>query len=214
MSLHTASCNQWLKAQTSSQRQTATELLFQRGKHDWGAIFESMHMHIFSCSCLPECCCHRGPSAAGLQLTRLQLNMSSSYAAAISALISTGSLNPPSKPKPLPSPDIAEGPKMFPLPSRGAHFPPAVQTHPRSPEPLGSYDEEQENPADYGIGRQHPTTNSNTLVEIFSLMQVLLCVAGGYYRVEIGEIFVDRYQVVKKLGWGHFSTVWLCWDMV
>uniref|UniRef100_A0A3Q3WJZ0 non-specific serine/threonine protein kinase n=1 Tax=Mola mola TaxID=94237 RepID=A0A3Q3WJZ0_MOLML len=45
----------------------------------------------------------------------------------------------------------------------------------------------QENPADYGTG--------------------------GYYQVEIGEIFVDRYQVVKKLGWGHFSTVWLCWDM-
>lgn len=37
---------------------------------------------------------------------------------------------------------------------------------------------------------------------------------GGYYRVEIGEIFVDRYQVVRKLGWGHFSTVWLCWDMM
>uniref|UniRef100_A0A3B3UWC2 non-specific serine/threonine protein kinase n=1 Tax=Poecilia latipinna TaxID=48699 RepID=A0A3B3UWC2_9TELE len=47
---------------------------------------------------------------------------------------------------------------------------------------------QQENPPDYGIG--------------------------GYYRVEIGEIFVDRYQVLKKLGWGHFSTVWLCWDMV
>uniref|UniRef100_A0AAX7V092 non-specific serine/threonine protein kinase n=1 Tax=Astatotilapia calliptera TaxID=8154 RepID=A0AAX7V092_ASTCA len=57
-----------------------------------------------------------------------------------------------------------------------------------SPEPQGFYDEQQENPADYCIG--------------------------GYYPVEIGDIFVDRYQVVKKLGWGHFSTVWLCWDMV
>uniref|UniRef100_A0A8C8JRJ3 non-specific serine/threonine protein kinase n=1 Tax=Oncorhynchus tshawytscha TaxID=74940 RepID=A0A8C8JRJ3_ONCTS len=52
---------------------------------------------------------------------------------------------------------------------------------------LGSDDEEQENPSDYCIG--------------------------GYYPVEIGEIFIDRYQVVKKLGWGHFSTVWLGWDM-
>jgi len=42
---------------------------------------------------------------------------------------------------------------------------------------------------------------------------VVLCCAGGYYAVDIGEIFIDRYQVVKKLGWGHFSTVWLCWDM-
>uniref|UniRef100_A0A8C6M5E5 non-specific serine/threonine protein kinase n=1 Tax=Nothobranchius furzeri TaxID=105023 RepID=A0A8C6M5E5_NOTFU len=41
-----------------------------------------------------------------------------------------------------------------------------------------------------------------------------LWTAGGYYPVEIGEIFADRYQVVQKLGWGHFSTVWLCWDMV
>uniref|UniRef100_A0A6Q2XUV2 non-specific serine/threonine protein kinase n=1 Tax=Esox lucius TaxID=8010 RepID=A0A6Q2XUV2_ESOLU len=56
-----------------------------------------------------------------------------------------------------------------------------------SPEILGSDDEEQENPSDYCIG--------------------------GYYPVEIGEIFIDRYQVVKKLGWGHFSTVWLGWDM-
>uniref|UniRef100_A0A3P8U764 non-specific serine/threonine protein kinase n=1 Tax=Amphiprion percula TaxID=161767 RepID=A0A3P8U764_AMPPE len=45
-------------------------------------------------------------------------------------------------------------------------------------------------------------------------LYVLNWIAGGYYPVEIGEIFVDRYQVVKKLGWGHFSTVWLCWDMV
>lgn len=45
-------------------------------------------------------------------------------------------------------------------------------------------------------------------------MFALCYAAGGYYPVEIGAIFVDRYQVVKKLGWGHFSTVWLCWDMV
>lgn len=22
----------------------------------------------------------------------------------------------------------------------------------------------------------------------------------------------SRYHVIRKLGWGHFSTVWLCWD--
>ncbi|XP_044077962.1 SRSF protein kinase 3-like isoform X2 [Siniperca chuatsi] len=115
--------------------------------------------------------------------------MSSSYAAAISALHSASSSNPPVKPSPHPSPDTAGSPEPPPSPSKPAHFPPAVQIHPHSPEPpLGSYDEQQENPADYGMG--------------------------GYYPVEIGEIFVDCYQVVKKLGWGHFSTVWLCWDMV
>lgn len=25
--------------------------------------------------------------------------------------------------------------------------------------------------------------------------------------------FTGRYHVVRKLGWGHFSTVWLCWDL-
>ena len=35
---------------------------------------------------------------------------------------------------------------------------------------------------------------------------------GGYHRVEIGDIFINRYEVVQKLGWGHFSTVWLCKD--
>lgn len=29
----------------------------------------------------------------------------------------------------------------------------------------------------------------------------------------IGEIYNNRYEVLKKLGWGHFSTVWLCKDL-
>uniref|UniRef100_A0A672I9I7 non-specific serine/threonine protein kinase n=1 Tax=Salarias fasciatus TaxID=181472 RepID=A0A672I9I7_SALFA len=52
---------------------------------------------------------------------------------------------------------------------------------------LGSDDEEQEDPHDY-------------------------C-TGGYYPVKIGDLFNGRYHVVRKLGWGHFSTVWLCWDL-
>uniref|UniRef100_A0A8C4R8H5 non-specific serine/threonine protein kinase n=1 Tax=Eptatretus burgeri TaxID=7764 RepID=A0A8C4R8H5_EPTBU len=63
-----------------------------------------------------------------------------------------------------------------------------------SPEPesepeelVGSDDEEQEDPGDY-------------------------C-KGGYHPVRIGDLFNNRYHVVRKLGWGHFSTVWLCWDM-
>lgn len=36
---------------------------------------------------------------------------------------------------------------------------------------------------------------------------------GGYHRVAIGDKFKSgRYTVVKKLGWGHFSTVWLVHD--
>ncbi|KAM7005765.1 SRSF protein kinase 3-like [Tautogolabrus adspersus] len=114
--------------------------------------------------------------------------MSSSYAAAISALLTASSSSSSIKSSPRPSPNTSGRPKQLQPSNKPAPCSPSAQIHPQSPEPLGSYEEPQENPADYGIG--------------------------GYYHVEIGEIFVDRYQVVKKLGWGHFSTVWLCWDMV
>ena len=54
-------------------------------------------------------------------------------------------------------------------------------------EPLGSDDDEQEDSGDYCVG--------------------------GYHPVKIGDLFHDRYHVVRKLGWGHFSTVWLSWDL-
>ncbi|KAF2848890.1 kinase-like protein [Plenodomus tracheiphilus IPT5] len=38
-------------------------------------------------------------------------------------------------------------------------------------------------------------------------------VASRYYPVHIGEIFIDRYQVVGKLGFGVTSTVWLARDL-
>ena len=28
--------------------------------------------------------------------------------------------------------------------------------------------------------------------------------------MHVGEIYNGRYHVLAKLGWGHFSTVWLC----
>src|SRR5262245_29349728 len=36
---------------------------------------------------------------------------------------------------------------------------------------------------------------------------------GGYHPVFVGEEYKDgKYTVVRKLGWGHFSTVWLSRD--
>lgn len=36
---------------------------------------------------------------------------------------------------------------------------------------------------------------------------------GGYHAVRVGDAFKNgSYVVQSKLGWGHFSTVWLAWD--
>ena len=35
---------------------------------------------------------------------------------------------------------------------------------------------------------------------------------GGYHPIFIGEVLNDRYVILQKLGWGHFSTVWLSRD--
>ncbi|KAF5895263.1 SRSF protein kinase 1 isoform X1, partial [Clarias magur] len=66
-----------------------------------------------------------------------------------------------------------------------------LPAEPQQPEPeeeiLGSDDEEQEDPSDY-------------------------C-KGGYHPVKIGDLYNGKYHVIRKLGWGHFSTVWLAWDI-
>jgi serine/threonine-protein kinase SRPK3 len=37
---------------------------------------------------------------------------------------------------------------------------------------------------------------------------------GGYHSVAIGDKFSNgRYVIIRKLGWGHFSTVWLARDL-
>eukprot|EP01083_Nonionella_stella_P311760 1112685_1 len=38
--------------------------------------------------------------------------------------------------------------------------------------------------------------------------------AGGYLRVRIGDKLNNRYVIESKLGWGHFSTVWLSSDLL
>lgn len=76
--------------------------------------------------------------------------MSSSYAAAISAL---RTLNSPDTPG-----SSSSGPAGIPTPSprfHKIHKKPAVEEEqPPPPDPLRTYEEQQENPEDYGIGRQ------------------------------------------------------------
>ena len=35
---------------------------------------------------------------------------------------------------------------------------------------------------------------------------------GGYHPLNYGDVLKQRYRIVKKLGWGHFSTVWMVHD--
>jgi hypothetical protein len=35
---------------------------------------------------------------------------------------------------------------------------------------------------------------------------------GGYYPINLGDVLQHRYKVVRKLGWGGYSTVWLAYD--
>ncbi|XP_068185978.1 SRSF protein kinase 1a isoform X1 [Antennarius striatus] len=63
----------------------------------------------------------------------------------------------------------------------------SLQDPEETEEILGSDDEEQEDPNDY-------------------------C-KGGYHHVKVGDLYNGKYHVIRKLGWGHFSTVWLAWDI-
>ncbi|KAJ1454858.1 kinase-like domain-containing protein [Pelagophyceae sp. CCMP2097] len=38
--------------------------------------------------------------------------------------------------------------------------------------------------------------------------------AGGYYRADEGDVLHSRYVVRSRLGWGVYSTVWRCTDLV
>jgi serine/threonine protein kinase len=35
---------------------------------------------------------------------------------------------------------------------------------------------------------------------------------GGYHPVHLGDVFHCRYEVLRKLGYGRYSTVWLVKD--
>lgn len=36
---------------------------------------------------------------------------------------------------------------------------------------------------------------------------------GGLHPIHVGEVYNERYEVVRQLGWGVYSTVWLVQDV-
>ncbi|KAJ4031212.1 hypothetical protein NW758_012565 [Fusarium oxysporum] len=36
---------------------------------------------------------------------------------------------------------------------------------------------------------------------------------GGYHPVHLGDVIQERYHIMRKVGWGQYSTVWLAVDM-
>eukprot|EP01047_Picozoa_sp_COSAG01_P046987 COSAG01_NODE_4450_length_5008_cov_2.475657_5_plen_77_part_00 len=44
------------------------------------------------------------------------------------------------------------------------------------------------------------------------LLKLCALPAGGYHPVRVGDLYNGRYVVLHKLGWGHFSTVWMVYN--
>ncbi|CCE63897.1 hypothetical protein TPHA_0G00610 [Tetrapisispora phaffii CBS 4417] len=93
----------------------------------------------------------------------------------------------------------------------------------------GSFDNLKHIVGCYGTGYIKTETSSpdsasvdtDTLIDVDQLNSVAMqneeseydYKVGGYHTAYIGENYKnDRYTIVKKLGWGHFSTVWLALD--
>ncbi|BGP10199.1 hypothetical protein JCM10049v2_006082 [Rhodotorula toruloides] len=94
-----------------------------------------------------------------------------------------------------------------PVPIAHSHSHPSDQ-HPHT----GGHAASQGGGGQIPIGAQASSATSVSFESVFTDEEEKLSdyEAGGYHPVRIGDVYGpnDRYVVVRKLGWGHFSTVW------
>ena len=85
------------------------------------------------------------------------------------------------------------------------------------------YVEDQEAAEDYREGGYHPVCVGDVFQERYiNIITVLVHSRLSQYSAGVQNQLSQystvvqnrfyRYAVLRKLGWGHFSTVWLCWD--
>ncbi|SPO28099.1 related to dis1-suppressing protein kinase dsk1 [Ustilago trichophora] len=99
----------------------------------------------------------------------------------------------------------------LPVPMAGGphHHPPAMTSNSIS---IAGASQDQHTPGSYGPSSINASSDMGSVMtedeedlEDYG--------KGGYHPVHVGDTFSDgRYLIVRKLGWGHFSTVWLAKD--
>lgn len=77
---------------------------------------------------------------------------------------------------------------------------PKINIQPPDPDKLVYYNQKPMN-------SPHFTDDDNSEDEGLSDYKV-----SGYHPVHVGEVLLERYIIMQKLGWGHFSTAWLALD--
>ncbi|GAC74159.1 ras-related GTPase [Moesziomyces antarcticus T-34] len=113
---------------------------------------------------------------------------------------------------PGPSPVSTPGAmSALPLPMAGGqhHHPPSMPSNSIS---IAGASQDQHTPGSYGPSSVNASSDMGSVMtedeedlEDYG--------KGGYHPVHVGDTFSDgRYLIVRKLGWGHFSTVWLAKD--
>lgn len=85
---------------------------------------------------------------------------------------------------------------------QGKHIPSNSSSNETSQDPVNNYHDDDDAAGDAAYSSEEEEQESRKDY----------C-RGGYHPVKIGDLFLQRYHVIRKIGWGHFSTVWLCWDL-